>query len=67
MMVIYFRNKVIKDGQKIIVGIEVVDLVFKMVLKKVVCQVFMKLVLICYLSRPFVLPFECGNLKLNFI
>ena len=62
MMVIYFRNKV-KDGQKIIVGIEVVDLVFKMVLKKVVFRVFMKLVLICYLSRPF----EWGNLKLNFI
>ena len=62
MMVIYFRNKV-KDGQKIIVGIEVVDLVFKMVLKKVVFRVFMKLVLICYLSRPF----EWRNLKLNFI
>jgi len=65
MMVIYFRNRVKEHtlSQKIIVGIEVVDLVFKMVLKKVVCQVFMKLVLICYLSRPF----ECGNLKLNFI
>ena len=65
MMVFYFRKRVIKIilSQKIIVGVEVVDLVFKMVLKKVIFRVFMKLVLICYLNRPF----ECGNLKLNFI